>query len=122
MPFVKGQSGNPGGLNSADRAAVVKIRKGIDKAIDRMKNGKSVGIVAFQEKMAESFENNFLATLKAVAPLLPKDITVENTRTTDLNKLTDNELAEIVAQRARAKHLESQIVDADYEEVDENKA
>jgi len=117
MPFVKGQSGNPGGLNSADRNAIVKIRKGIDLAINKMKNGKTVGIVAFQEKMAESFENDFLATLKAVAPLLPKDITIESGASRSAVQYTDDELADIIASRARQKRLDNQVVEAEYTEI-----
>jgi hypothetical protein len=107
MPFVKGQIANPNGYSSADRAAVTKIRTGIDRAIDKMKHGKTVGIVAFQEKLAESFENQFLATLKAVAPFLPKDVFIESSTGKTAQSLTDDELADIVATRARLKRQNS---------------
>jgi hypothetical protein len=121
MPFQKGQSGNPQGGSRADREAITKIRKSISLAIDKMRNGKSIGIVAFQEKMAESLETDFLATLKAVAPLLPKDVMVESLVAQTADKLTDAELADIIATRARQKHLDNQTLEAEYTEVEEGK-
>ena len=101
MPFAKGQSGNPSGLASIDREATRKIRKAISRAIDGIKAGKVVGVVALAEKLTKCFEEQPLATLKAIAPLLPKDISIDPGGNKDASTFTDDELAQIVANRAR---------------------
>ena len=108
MPFKKGQSGNPSGLSSHDKEVMRKIRTAVNRGIDNMKSGKVVGVVALGEKITEALEDNAVATLRALAPLLPKDIFVETTSYTDASKITDAELADLIANRARAKRDEDQ--------------
>ena len=102
MPFQKGHSGNPGGLNPQDRDAIFKARKAISRAIDRMKSGQKVGLEALADKICLALEENSVKTLKDLAPLFPKDLYVDTTINTSADKLSDAELAEVVAKRARA--------------------
>jgi len=117
MPFKPGQSGNPSGISRVDKQAITKIRKAIAMGIDNMIDGKVVGVVALASKITA--ELNACSTpskiLKDLAPLLPKDLYVESVSQNSADKLSDSELADIIAKRARQKHLDNQTLEGECE-------
>ena len=45
--------------------------------------------------MMESLEDNFLATIKAIAPFCPKELDITSRKVQDVSDLTDEELEQI---------------------------
>ena len=92
-PFTKGWI--PSQTWNGRRLADV-VRGCIDHGIKQMKSGKKIGKVALSDKIRIALENDTVATLKALAPWIPRDINVEVNHTLGLARLDDNELARIV--------------------------
>ena len=123
MPFQPGQVANPGGLPKHSRQALTKIRKAIDIAIDRVKHGQVVGVVALAAKITEEIEASPTPSkiLKDLAPLLPKDILIDAVIGTQ--SLTDAELQDIIANRAKERRqleqtIEGQVIDISTDDDD----
>ena len=72
------------------------VRSCIDHSIRSMKSGGKIGRAALSDKIRIALENDTVATLKALAPWIPRDINVEVNHTLGLARLDDNELARIV--------------------------
>ena len=107
MPFKAGHVANPGGRQSGQDTALIKIRKAIERGIDGLRGGKhnNVGVVRLGEMITEELELSTEPSkvIKNLAPLLPKEVSIH--ATTGLQELTDDELATIVASRARERRL-----------------
>ena len=88
---------------------VQRIRAGILGAFDvSEKKGMLIS-----EMLSVEWEKNPLKFLEVAAKHLPKEITAEITRTYEANKLTDDELADVIAKRARKRHDDALQADQD---------
>lgn len=88
---------------------VARTRKAILNAFDAVENrGKVISDI-----LADEFENNPLKFMDMAAKYIPKNIDIEVTHNGNADKLTDAELADIIAKRARAKHIEGQCIEID---------
>ena len=113
MTWQKGESGNPGGVSKAGRQAVVKVRVAISKAIDSMKdpdNPEVIGVVRLAAVITEALQENPISTLKALSSYMPKDVLVDQASSRDADKLTDAELARIIAEDAVSKASKAESV------------
>jgi len=111
MAFQPGQSGNPGGVPVHAREAINKMRRAIARAIDMMRDSdgkKVIGVVRLAENIRDALEANTVQTMKDLSAYMPKDVLIESTSNKDADRMTDDELAAIIAQRAidRARQLE----------------
>jgi len=121
MPFPKGQSGNPSGNNGqAGRKVITKVQKAINAAIDLL-GKRSVttqcGVTELANLICDQLQDNPVATLKALAPLLPKDVAIDVTHTQSAKSLTDDQLADIIAERARSRLLDEKVINPEDEET-----
>lgn len=67
------------------------IRGAFKRAALQLENkGKSLS-----EMMAKSLEDNFLATIKAIAPFCPKELDITSRKVKDVADLTDEELEQL---------------------------
>lgn len=115
MPFVNGQVANPAGRQSGQDAALAKLRKAIERGIDGLKGGKkgNVGVVRLGEMITEELEASTEPSkvIKNLAPLLPKEIQIG--AGTSLQALTDAELSDIIASRAKARRELEQTIEGE---------
>ena len=116
MTFKKGVAPNPNGNNGQPgRKVVTKCQKAIDKAIDLL--GKNAvtkcGVTELAGLICEQLKNDAVGTLKALAPLLPKDVNIDVTHKHKAVELSDDELAEVIANNARNKRLEAKEVEGE---------
>ena len=114
--YKKGQVANPTGNNGQPgRKVVTKVQKAINKAIDLLgKNAVSkCGVTELAGLICDELKGNPVATLKALAPLLPKDVAIDVTHSKSAQTLTDDELADIIATRARQRLDDSRVVDGE---------
>ena len=88
------------GNKGKGRELVIYVRKALFKAFE-MVDSTSKPVA---QHLQEAFEQAPLKFLDTVAKHLPKEITAEITRTYEANKLTDDELADVIAKRARKRH------------------
>ena len=86
-----------------------KLRYAILQACELIDNSDKT----IAQLLSEAFQENPLKFMDTVAKHLPKEITAEITRTYEANKLTDDELADVIAERARKRHDEALQADQD---------
>ena len=117
MGFPKGVSGNPTGANSASgRKMLRKIRTALNKGIDGLGDASTEGTTVMGELITEALKDDVIGALRALAPYMPKDLNVDVSHSHSSKLLTDDELADIIAQRARSKHDEK-VIEGDTIEV-----
>lgn len=110
--FKKGQSGNPTGIqNKAGRRAHSKLQNALDKTIDLLGVDRldGCGSTALAELLLPKLKADPVGTIQRLACLFPKDVSVDVTHSNNANNLTDDELADIIAQRARLRRDEQAI-------------
>jgi len=121
MAFKQGQSGNPKGgqLSSPGRRTVNKMQKALEQAIDALSIKNPEGMLASEmaDIIVESMRKNPIGTLKAIAPLLPKDVNIDVTRRSEPVDLSDEDLAELVAERARSRREAEQVIEGEIEDM-----
>lgn len=104
MLIAKGQVMNPyGGQNKAGRRALTKLRLALDSAIDLLGDTSRDGVTVLAGKIKDKLSEDPIGTLKALMPLLPKDIDVSVQHTGNPSQLSDQEIADEIAHRARAR-------------------
>lgn len=70
------------------------------------------------EVLAEAFLANPIRFMDMAAKYIPKDINMEVTKVA-AHALSDEELEQIIGERARQKHIDNQTLDAEYEEIED---
>lgn len=102
MTIAKGEIRNPyGSQGKASRRALTKLQHALDKAIDLLGNDISDGTTVLAGKIKDKLESDPVGTIKALSPLFPKDVSIDVSSSQDAQKLSDSELADIIAKRAR---------------------
>jgi len=76
-----------------------KIKAAINNGLDRVRDGQRFGVDALAEKIAKSFDEDFLGTFKALSPFLPKDIFITSEKSLNIRMLSDDELMQIAEGR-----------------------
>lgn len=93
-----------------------RTRAGILNGMDAVeKRGKLIS-----EILADAFIENPLKFLDTASKYLPKDINMDVTHSKSAQALTDDELADIIAQRARQRLTDSKDITSDTEELEDN--
>ena len=116
MAFTKGQVANPlGAGKSSARRALSKIQGALDKSIDMLGIDTTAGCGATElaRLITVKLKEDPIGTMKALSSILPKDLNVDVQHTNAARSLSDDELADIIATRARIKHIESNTIDGD---------
>ena len=67
------------------------------------------------ELLADALEDAPIKFLTMAAKYLPKEVNVDVTHTKQATALTDNELADIIAERARLRHDEAKTIEGEVE-------
>ena len=80
---------------------VQRTRAGILNAFDVVEKRGDKKLIS--EYLADAFIDNPLKFMDTAAKYLPKEVNIDMTHSQAADKLTDEELADIIAQRARAK-------------------
>ena len=110
--FKKGQVANPNGAGkSAGRRAHSKLQNALDKTIDLLgvDSIDGCGATALAELLLPKIKEDPVGTIQRLACLFPKDVSIDVSHSNAADRLTDDELADIIAQRARLKH--DQVID-----------
>lgn len=116
-------SGNGGKVPMKGKELVQRTRAGILNAFDYVERtqGKLIS-----EILGEAFIENPLRFMDTAAKFIPKDIDLKVNHTKSAVQLTDEELADIIATRARERLEASRVIEAEileesegYEEVNE---
>ena len=114
MAFPKGVSGNLHGSNSAaGRKMLRKVRTALNKGINGLGDAEANGTTAMGALITKALKKDVVGTLKALSSYMPKDLDINVQHTNAARSLTDDELADIIATRARMKHIESNTIDGD---------
>lgn len=110
--FKKGQVANPNGAGkSAGRRAHSKLQNALDKTIDLLgvDSIDGCGATALAELLLPKLKEDPVGTIQRLACLFPKDIAIDVSHSNSSKLLSDDELADIIAQRARSRHEEKVI-------------
>jgi predicted small metal-binding protein len=83
-----------------------KIRTALNKGIDGLGDASTEGTTVMGELITVALKDDVIGTLRSLAPYMPKDLNVDVNHSHAAKALTDDELADIIAQRARLKHDE----------------
>lgn len=104
MTYKPGDVGNPNGSRgSGGKAALRKIHNALNIAISGLGDAHGNGGASEMAVLiTAALKDDVIGTLKGLAPFLPKALTVDVTHTNAAAALTDDELAEIIASRAKA--------------------
>lgn len=125
MPFKKGQVANPLGQHSPGRKAVTKAQTALNKALEVLEsnqvadlNGKLASELSVL--LLEALRKDFVGAIKGLSPILPKDVSIDVTRRTEATDLSDEQLLEIIGDRARQRREQEKAIEAEIvEEVAE---
>lgn len=90
-----------------------KTRGAILRAFDAVDNRGKV----MSECLADAFLENPIRFMDMAAKYIPKDINMEVTKTLKANQISDDDLADIVGERAKAKR---EALDAEYHDITED--
>lgn len=124
--MAPGKSGNPtgyNGRNSRGEKALKKIQAALDNAIDGL--GKAVLNQTASELsvlITEALRKDVVGTLKGLQFCLPKTITVDHRKSTDVDQMSDDELAMLISSRAQARYAQERTIDAEVIDTDDNQA
>lgn len=69
------------------------IRGAFKRAALQMEQGKNKK--SLSEMMVDSLEENFLGTIKAIAPFCPKELDITQRKVKDVSELSDEELEQL---------------------------
>lgn len=118
MPFKKGQVANPQGNNSPGRKAVNKAQNALNMALEVLEtnqvadlNGKLASELSVL--LLEALRKDIVGAIKGLSPILPKDVSIDVTRCTDAANMTDEQLLDIIGERARMRHEQAKEIEGE---------
>ena len=117
MAFPKGVSGNPSGMSKQQHQLLNKVRNSLNKAVDGLGTASKDGTTVMAELITQALKDDVVGTLKAFSQFIPKELNVDVTHTQSAKSLTDDQLADIIAERARARLLEEKVINPEQEET-----
>ena len=93
-----------------------KVRNSLNMAVDGLGDTSTDGATAMSKLITKALKEDVVGTLKALSSFFPKDINVDVTHNQSSQHLSDDELADIIATRARqrleaAKEVEGEIIE-----------
>jgi len=121
MPFPKGKSPSPGNPNTVGKRAVTKVQNALDKALDVLDanqvdvQGKTASELSVL--LLEALRKDFVGAIKGLSPILPKDVSIDVTRRTEATDMSDQQLLDIIGDRARMRREKEKDVTQETEEV-----
>ncbi len=102
MPFKKGEIATPNGRSKQAHESHAKLTAAINNALERIKSGKKIGVDALSDRIARAIEDDVMGSLAVLSRYMPKALDISVTRHTALESMTDGELGDLIASRARA--------------------
>jgi len=123
MTYKKGTIARSSNVRYANgRRLINKIRSSLDKAVDGLGTASKEGATVMAELITEALREDVVGTLKGLASYLPKDVKIDINHSDQLNNLTDDELADIIASRARGRLMSEKQVKGEIIVDSEDKA
>lgn len=103
-PIEKGEVRNPDGRrNTPGRKAVRKLQRALDMAIELLGNVEHDGVRVLAGKIKAKLDTDPIGTIRALAPLFPKDVHIDIAPLHSLSQLTDSEIMQEIEHRANTR-------------------